>query len=123
TCRAVRRAANSAPQSRRSLYKQSMSLTRFTIDIAVREVSAATTGACVLRCGSVVAGPVAATLIWVGNTSAAPKPDPAPQRQVPNAVKRLWSEYPLQPGRGGRTTKPTLDRQGAPPLASRRRDV
>lgn len=95
-----------------------MSLTRFTIDIAVREVSAAPTGAFVLRCGSVIAGTVAATLIGVGGTSAAPKPDPAPQRQVPNAVKRLWSEYPLQPGRGGRTQRPTVQPQVAPRSAA-----
>ena len=47
-----------------------------------------------------------ATLIGGGGAFAAAKPDPAPQRKVPRAVKQLWSEYPLHAGRSGRTQQP-----------------
>jgi hypothetical protein len=75
----------------------------------VREVSAARSPTSLLRCGCVLLGVLLAASISVGSTFAAPKPDPAPQRpnDVPKAVKRLWSEYPLNPDRTARPQKPS----------------
>jgi hypothetical protein len=75
----------------------------------VREVSAAPSPTFLLRCGCVVLGILLSASIGVGTTFAAAKPDPSRQRpnHVPKAVKRLWSEYPLNPGRSERSQEPS----------------
>jgi hypothetical protein len=90
----------------------------------VREVSAARSPTSLLRCGCVLLGVLLAASISVGSTFAAPKPDPAPQRpnDVPKAVKRLWSEYPLNPDRAVRSQAPS-PRNAEPSPAEARDDA
>jgi hypothetical protein len=88
----------------------------------VREVSAARSPTSLLRCGCLL-GVLLAASISIGSTFAAPKPDPAPQRpnDVPKAVKRLWSEYPLNSDRAVRSQAPSL--RNAEPSAEARDDA
>jgi hypothetical protein len=76
-------------------------------------VSAAPSPTSLLRCGCVLLGILLAASIGVGSTFAAAKSDPARQRpnDVPKAVTRLWSEYPLNPSRSGRSQEPSARSQ------------
>jgi vacuolar-type H+-ATPase subunit E/Vma4 len=77
--------------------------------VPVREVSAAPSPTSLLRCGCIVLGILLAASIGVAGTFAAPKPDPASRRpnDAPKGVKRLWSEYPLNPDRAARSHAPS----------------
>ena len=122
TCRADDPAANPAPQSPQFL-QPVIESNKVYNRYSVRDVSAAPTRAIVFRCGTAFATIVLAALILGGAALAAPTPDPAPRGKVPRAVKKLWSEYPLnpeQPRRSGHTAaevqrlaQPTNDDGGA----------
>jgi hypothetical protein len=91
----------------------------------VREVSAARSPTSLLRCGCVVLSILLTASFGASGTFAAPRPDPKPDpaRQAPNdapdPVKRLWSEYPLNPGRSTRSQAPSVrNAQPSPAEAS-----
>src|SRR5919108_1373464 len=90
------------PRSGRSPYKLCSSVTRLTMHVAVREASAARFSTPLLRFGCSLTSALLAASFAIGPSLAAGQPAPERPKEAPKSVKRLWSEYPLNPATGPR---------------------